>query len=60
MNAVGVGDLRTGFLEESTLVASIFDSRRAIDAEEGQMMASPFYTKFKDLKAVVLPLIEDM
>ena len=60
MNAVGVGDLRIGFLEESAFVASIFDSRPAsqIDDEERQLMVSPFYDKFNELKSIVLPLIE--
>ena len=49
-----------GFLEETAVVASVFDSDRHLDQELQSLMVQPFYQTYSDLKATLEPLMQDV
>ena len=57
---VGTAFLHSGFLEESTFVASIFDSDRGreLEEEEASKLVEPFHEKWMELKVIVDPILE--
>ena len=50
---------RIGFLEESTFVASMLDANPNIDQEEQSFMINPFSKRYKDLQAILEPILKD-